>query len=83
MSNPAHERQLAIAKRIEWSEAMEAAGKRDAMGYPFTSWKVAVYQADGKAARDARGHQIFVTQTEWKAQHQPHAVPTGQTLSLF
>lgn len=71
------------AELIEWAEAMEAAGKRDAMGHPFTSWLVALRHDDGKAVRDANGRQIFETQASFKARQQPRTVPTGQTLSLF
>lgn len=62
---------------------MDAAGKRDAMGYPFSTWDVAVRLPDGTAARDQHGRQIFETQAEFKARHQAHPVATGQTLSLF
>ena len=74
---------MTTAELIEWSEAMDAAGKRDAMGYPFTSWLVAIRDEDGKAVRDAHGRQIFETQASFKARQQPRTVPTGQTLSLF
>lgn len=68
---------------IEWAEAMDAAGKRDAMGYPFTNWQVAVRLDDGKAARDVHQHQIFETQAEFKLRQQQRTAPAGQTLSLF
>lgn len=67
---------------VAWCDAMDAEGKRDAMGYSFSSWKVAVRMPDGKAARDTHGRQVFQTQAESKAQQQ-RPVPTGQTLSLF
>lgn len=68
---------------VEWSEAMDAAGKRDAMGYQFTSWLVAVCDDMGKPMRDKDQRQIFETQAEFKARQQQRPVPIGQTLSLF
>lgn len=44
---------------VTWARAQDAAGKRDAMGYPFTSWLIARYDADGRAVRDQHGHQVF------------------------
>ena len=71
------------AEIVDWSEAMDAAGKRDAMGHPFTSWLVAVCDDIGKPMRDEHQRQIFETQGEFKARQQQRPVPTGQTLSLF
>ncbi len=70
---------------VAWSEAQDAAGKRDAMSHPFTSWLLARYQPDGRAMRDAHGHQVFETQAEHKARtaSADAAIPIGQTLELF
>lgn len=66
---------------ITWAEAQDAAGQMDPMGQSWTSWKLARYNPDGTAMRDASGHQIFETQTEYKARQS--ALPFGQTLELF
>lgn len=73
------------AEIVTWSEAQDAAGKRDAMGRPYTSWLVARYQPDGRTMRDQMGAQVFETQDEFKARqtNQPTAVPVGHTLDLF
>ena len=70
---------------VAWSEAQDAAGKRDAMGRPWASWLLARYQPDGRAMRDQSGAQVFETQAEFKARqaNQATAVPVGQTLDLF
>jgi hypothetical protein len=65
---------------IEWSEQQDAAGVKDAMGYPWTSWLLALRKPDGTYARDAVGHQVFQTQSEYK---RLHATRVGQTMSLF
>lgn len=49
-----------------WSEQQESAGRRDAMGCPFTSWLLAVRNPDGSMARDKNGRQVFQTQAEYK-----------------
>lgn len=69
------------AEIIAWSEAQDAAGKLDPMGYRWTDWKVSVRNPDGSAMRDQLGHQIFETQAAYKARVQ--AVPVGCTLELF
>lgn len=78
---------MTTAEIVAWADEMEAAGKRDAMGIPFTSWLVARYQPDGSAMRDQAGRQAYETQAEFKArQGQSHPVthtPVGQTLDLF
>jgi hypothetical protein len=74
---------MSTAELVEWCEAMDAAGKRDAMGYPFTSWLVAVCNDAGEPIRDEHQRKIFETQAAFKARLQQRAVPTGQTLSLF
>lgn len=73
------------AEIVTWAEAQEAAGKRDAMGHPWTSWLLARYQPDGRAMRDQFGNQIFETQAEFKAR-QVNCAPdmtAGETLDLF
>jgi hypothetical protein len=55
------------AEIVDWAEAQDATGVRDAMGQPFTSWLLARYQPDGRALRDAHGRQVFETQAEFKA----------------
>lgn len=65
---------------IAWSERQEAAGVKDAMGFSFTSWLVAVKGPDGIPARDRDGHQVFQTQSEYK---RLRATPVGQTMELF
>lgn len=73
------------AEIVAWSEAQDAAGKRDAMGHPFTSWLLARYHPDGRAMRDQLGHQVFETQAEFKARaaSAAPAVAIGQTMELF
>ena len=73
------------AEITAWSEAQDAAGKRDAMGQPFTSWLIARYLPDGCAMRNQLGAQVLETQTEFKARHVCAApvVAIGQTLELF
>lgn len=73
------------AEIVAWSEAQDAAGKRDAMGHPFTSWLLARYLPDGRVMRDPLGHQVFETQAEFKARQACTAqtVAIGQTLELF
>ena len=74
---------------IAWAESQDAIGNTDAMGYPFTSWKVARYAPDGGALRDSQGRQVFATQAEFKARV-VSAVPIatnlpirGETMDLF
>jgi hypothetical protein len=77
---------MTTAEIIAWAEDQDAAGKRDAMGHPFTSWLVARRNTDGTAMRDERGHQVFETQAESKARAQatPINMPAlGQTMDLF
>jgi hypothetical protein len=64
---------------------MDTAGQLDAMGYPFTTWLLARRAPDGRAMRDAHGHQLFETHAEHLARQ---AAPTnqpaiGQNLDLF
>jgi len=74
---------------IAWAENQDAIGKKDAMGHPFTSWRVARYAPDGSALRNDYGRQLFETQAEFKA-CSVHAQPAsinlpavGQTMDLF
>lgn len=69
------------AEIVAWSQAQDAAGQLDAMGYPFTSWLIARYHPDGRAIRDEDGHQIFETQAEFTAR--TTATQCGQNLELF
>lgn len=56
----------------------------DAMGYPFSSWKVCRYTDDGRVLRDAAGRVVYETQTEWLARNggmsTPPTKPTQQDL---
>lgn len=72
---------MTSAQYVAWAEAMEAQGRRDAFGFPFTSGFVAVENPDGTHKRDQRGHQIFETFTEHKARLR--TVPVGKNLELF
>lgn len=76
---------MTTADTIAWAEAQDAAGKRDAMGQPFTSWLMARYLPDGRAMRDAGGAQVFETQAEFKARQQvaQAACQPGQNMDLF
>ena len=74
---------MTTAELIRWCEDMDAAGKRDGMGYAFSSWLVAVCDDAGEPMRDEHQRQIFETQAAFKARQLQRAVPTGQTLSLF
>jgi hypothetical protein len=66
---------------IAWAEQQDAAGVKDPMGWPWTSWKVLVYLPGGQPALDQRGYKIYETQAEFKARHR--AIPIGQTMELF
>ena len=63
-----------------WAAQQDAADIKDAMGWPWTSWLLAVRRPDGSLTRNAAGHQIYETQAEYKART---SVPVGQTLELF
>lgn len=65
---------------ITWSEQQDAAGVKDAMGYSFTSWLLAVKHPDGTLVRDKENHQVMQTQSQYKALN---AARVGQTLELF
>ena len=71
---------MTAEETIAWSEQQEAAGVKDAVGCPWTSWLIAVKGADGTMVRDRDGHQIFQTQSEYK---RSRSTPVGQTLELF
>ncbi|MDT7836485.1 hypothetical protein [Aquabacterium sp. OR-4] len=47
--------------------AHAAAGHLDALGQPFSRWRLARYHDDGRAVRDANGHQVFERQADWLA----------------
>ena len=66
---------------IARAERLEAAGIKDAMGWSWTTWLLAIHNPDGSVSRDAAGHQIYETQTEYKARMR--AVPIGQNMELF
>ena len=75
-----------IEELIAWGEAMDEAGIKDAMGFPWSSWKVAKMNTDGSLARDKHHHQIFITKDEWRAASQLMGVchPTAKPqLELF
>lgn len=77
---------MTIAELIAWGEQMDAAGKKDAMGFPWSSWKVAKQNSDGSLARDKRHHVIYISKDEWKAldQLQPDHIPFAKPqLDLF
>lgn len=78
-------RMMTPAECVAWAEQQESDGKRDAMGYSFTSWSVARYLPDGRAMRDEYEHQVFESQAEFKARYAAItlAVPVGQTMDLF
>ena len=67
--------------------AMADEGHKDAMGFPFGTWRVARYHDDGRAMRDANGRQVFQTQAEWKARHgtvtRMPTTPARAQLELF
>jgi len=52
------------AEIVDWAEAQDATGVRDAMGQPFTSWLLARYQPDGRALRDAHDLETLVSSGE-------------------
>ncbi len=66
---------------VLWAKAQDDVGKVDPMGYPWSSWLLAVYNPDGSAVRDSHGRQIFETQAEYLNRRQQ--VPFGHTLELF
>lgn len=52
---------------IKWAQQQESAGRRDPMGYPWTSWLVARRNLDGTVMRDQHNRQVFETQAEYLA----------------
>lgn len=81
---------MTTAQIVAWAEAQDAAGKRDAMGFPFTSWLLARRHPDGRAMRDQAGRQMFETQADFKArqpdllgQSDTSTLAIGQTMELF
>lgn len=77
---------MTIAELIAWGDQMDAAGIKDAMDYPWSSWLVAKTNTDGSVVRDEHGRVIYITKDEWKASNQAHPVltPTAKPqLELF
>ena len=82
---------MSPAEFIAWAQQQDAAGKTDAMGWSWTSWKVARYNHDGTAMRDEHGHQVFETQGEFikrttretSIHHLAPASPAQPQLELF
>lgn len=70
---------------INWAASEDQAGRRDAMGHSWKTWLVAVLDAAGKPIRDASGHQVFESQSQYSARHTNPTQPPklGQTLDLF
>ena len=70
---------------IQWAKEQDAAGKRDAMGHPFSSWLIARYNPDGTAIRDERGNQVYETHSDFESRqiHRPDNAAIGHNLSLF
>ena len=69
------------AEFIDWANQQDAAGVKDAMGYPLTSWLLSVREPDGTVARDRLQRPIYETQAVYKAR--ACVVPVGQTKDLF
>lgn len=62
---------LSHATFVTW-----AAGRKDAMGLPFSDWLLAVDGPDGRALRDADNRVVYETQAQWMArQAAPIAAP--------
>lgn len=72
---------MTSAQYVAWAESMEAQGRRDDFGFPFTSGMVAVENPDGTCKRDQNGRQVFETFAEHKAKFS--ALPVGRNLELF
>lgn len=69
---------------IAWAKEQDAAGKKDAFGYSFTSWLIARRHPDGTVMRDENDDQVFETQAEYESrQVKPHCTAIGQTMDLF
>lgn len=69
------------SKYCAWAEQQDAAGIKDAMGWSFISWLIAIYQPDGQPAINAKGHMIYETQNKFKAGR--IAPDSGKNLELF
>ena len=69
------------AEFVARADRLETEGIKDAMGWSWTTWLLAIRKPDGSLARDAQGHQIYETQAEYKARMR--AIPIGQTMELF
>lgn len=80
---------MTIAELICWSDAMDAAGKTDPMGYAFSTHRVAIEQPDGSLLRGKDHQVVYITQSEWKRRHgsavpaMPTALPQKPQLELF
>lgn len=72
--------ELQHADTVAWA----ADGHLDAMGAPFSQWRLARFHPDGRALRDADGRQVFMTHAEWLAQYgstvNQSATPAQQAL---
>lgn len=74
---------LSTSEFIVWAH-----GRTDAMGQPFSTWAVARYHDDGRAMRDAAGHQVFESQADFLAREcgqsqAPAAKPEAAQQELF
>jgi hypothetical protein len=67
---------------ITWAEQMDAQGKTDPMGYPWTSWLLAVHRPDCTVLRDANQRQVYQTQAEFKRSQVVMPTPSIQTLQV-
>ena len=68
---------------IDWAQ-----GRTDGLGQPFSGWAVARCHDDGRAMRDADGHQVFESQAEFLAREggqslAPAAKPQAAQQELF
>lgn len=52
---------------ITWAQQQDQAGRRDPMGYRWTSWLVARRNSDGSPMRDEHNRQVFESQAEYLA----------------
>lgn len=63
-------------KFVNWAK-----GRTDAMGQPFSDWRLLRYDDAGQPLRDAQGHRSYETQAEYVArQAAPASAPQ---LELF
>lgn len=66
---------------VAFAEQQDATGQKDAMGFSWATWLLAIRRPDGEVARDTADHQIFETQADYKTRIR--VIPVGQTLELF